>query len=125
MHNPVNAANLHAARHRMAFEELFLLQLKLLLRREVDRAPRDAQDAMGIGIRQLDMMHAGSDALGFTLTPAQDRVLKEVPTSAHSLDLPSSYSTGFISVDVHLHFLIRKLLRAVSCLRLCPLCMHD
>ena len=81
MHNPVNAANLHAARHRMAFEELFLLQLKLLLRREVDRAPRDAQDAKGIGIRQLDMMHAGSDALGFTLTPAQDRVLKEVPTS--------------------------------------------
>lgn len=78
MHNPLEAANLEAAKQRMAFEELFLLQLKLLLRREVDRAPRNEDDAKGIGVRNLGMMIAGSDALGFKLTPAQDRVLKEV-----------------------------------------------
>lgn len=78
MHNPVDAANLEAAKQRMAFEELFLLQLKLLLRREVDRAPRNEEDVKGIGVRQLGMMHAGSEALGFKLTAAQDRVLQEV-----------------------------------------------
>ena len=81
MHKPVDDDNLKAAKHRMAFEELFLLQLKLLLRREVDRAPRNEDDIKGIRISQLDMMHAGSDALGFTLTPAQNRVLSEVGTT--------------------------------------------
>ena len=78
MHKPVDDDSLKAAKHRMAFEELFLLQLKLLLRREVDRAPRNEDDVKGISITQLEMMHAGTDVLGFTLTPAQDRVLTEV-----------------------------------------------
>ena len=78
MHKPGSDANLETAKHRMAFEEFFLLQLKLLLRREVDRTPRSEADVEGIRIRQLDMMQAGTEAMGFTLTPAQDRVLAEV-----------------------------------------------
>lgn len=78
MHRPGSDANLETAKHRMAFEELFLLQLKLLLRREVDRTPRCETDIEGIRLQRLDMMQAGIDAMGFTLTPAQDRVLAEV-----------------------------------------------
>ena len=62
----------------MAFEELLLFQLKLLLRREIDRIPRSEVDLVGTRITKLDMMQAGRDALGFRLTDAQDRVLTEV-----------------------------------------------
>lgn len=78
MHRPTDAANLEAAKRRMAFEELLLLQLKLLLRREIDRTPRSEVDLVGTRITKLDMMQAGRDVLGFRLTGAQDRVLTEV-----------------------------------------------
>ena len=78
MHRPGDAAELEAAKRRMAFEELLLLQLKLLLRREIDRTPRSEVDLVGTRISKLDMMQAGRDALGFRLTDAQDRVLTEV-----------------------------------------------
>lgn len=78
MHNPTDAADLEAAKRRLAFEELLLLQLKLLLRREIERTPRGEADLEGTCIHTLDMMHAGRAALGFALTDAQDRVLTEV-----------------------------------------------
>lgn len=78
IHNPADAPALEAAKRRLAFEELLLLQLKLLLRREIDRTPRGEADLEGTCINQLDMMQAGRAALGFALTGAQDRVLNEV-----------------------------------------------
>ena len=83
IHKPADAAELEAAKRRLAFEELLLLQLKLLLRREIERTPRGEADLEGTCIHQLDMMHAGRAALGFDLTDAQDRVLAEV---IHLLD---------------------------------------
>ena len=78
MHNPADAADLEAAKRRLAFEELLLLQLKLLLRREIERTPRGEADLEGTCIHTLAMMQAGRAALGFALTDAQDRVLTEV-----------------------------------------------
>jgi len=39
IHQPRDWADVEAAKRRLAFEELLLLQLKLLLRREIDRTP--------------------------------------------------------------------------------------
>ena len=81
IHRPTDAADLEASKRRMAFEELLLLQLKLLLRREIERTPRSDADVEGTRISQLSMMQAGRQALRFTLTDAQDRVLTEVCAS--------------------------------------------
>ena len=78
IHQPRDWADVEAAKRRLAFEELLLLQLKLLLRREIDRTPRSEADLLGTRVTQLDMMEAGRDVLGFRLTAAQDRVLTEV-----------------------------------------------
>ena len=78
IHQPRDWADVEAAKRRLAFEELLLLQLKLLLRREIDRTPRSEADLEGTRVTQLGMMEAGRDVLGFTLTAAQDRVLTEV-----------------------------------------------
>lgn len=79
---PRDAADLEAGKRRLAFEELLLLQLKLLLRREIDRTPRSEEDLVGTRIEKLDQMEAGRDALGFKLTAAQDRVLTEVSNTS-------------------------------------------
>ncbi|KAL0044700.1 hypothetical protein WJX82_006055 [Trebouxia sp. C0006] len=78
IHQPRDWADVEAAKRRLAFEELLLLQLKLLLRREIDRTPRSEADLLGTRVTQLDMMEAGRDVLGFRLTAAQDRVLTEI-----------------------------------------------
>lgn len=78
IHQPRDWADVEAAKRRLAFEELLLLQLKLLLRREIDRTPRSEADLVGTRVTQLGMMEAGRDVLGFRLTAAQDRVLTEV-----------------------------------------------
>ncbi len=78
IHQPRDWADVEAAKRRLAFEELLLLQLKLLLRREIDRTPRSEADLEGTRVTQLGMMEAGRDVLGFRLTAAQDRVLTEV-----------------------------------------------
>ena len=78
IHHPADAAALEAAKRRLELEELLQLQLKQLLRREIDRTPRGEADLEGTCINQLKMMQAGRAALGFELTDAQDRVLSEV-----------------------------------------------
>ncbi|DBB02038.1 TPA: hypothetical protein ACH3X1_000615 [Trebouxia sp. C0004] len=78
IHQPRDWADVEAAKRRLAFEELLLLQLKLLLRREINRTPRSEVDLEGTRVTQLDMMEAGRDVLGFGLTAAQDRVLTEI-----------------------------------------------
>ncbi len=78
IHMPKDAAEVEAAKRRLVFEELLLLQLKLLLRREIDRTPRSEVDLVGTRVEKLGMMQAGRNALGFRLTAAQDRVLAEV-----------------------------------------------
>ena len=78
IHAPKDAADIELGRRRLAFEELLLLQLKLLLRRSIEKSPRSEIDLKGIQVNKLKMMEAGKASLGFELTAAQDRVLGEV-----------------------------------------------
>ena len=83
IHQPKDAADVESGRRRLAFEELLLLQLKLLLRRSIEKSPRSEVDLKGTRIEKMTMMNAGKKHLGFDLTRAQDRVLKEVGTASH------------------------------------------
>ncbi|KAK9814524.1 hypothetical protein WJX72_007345 [[Myrmecia] bisecta] len=78
IHAPTTADEAAAARRRLAFEELLLLQLVMVLRREIARTPRNSIDAEGISIGKLDMMQAGRDVLPFSLTPGQEAALSTV-----------------------------------------------
>ncbi len=74
VHFPDNIAAAKEARRRMAFEELFYLELSLALRRSGRRQRADGiifQKANGLISRLLE-------ELSFQLTPAQKRVLHEI-----------------------------------------------
>ncbi len=74
IHFPDDYAALHAARRRLAFEELFYIQVLVLTRRRLTEAEATAprlQDGRGL----VDAFIA---ALPFKLTAAQERVLGEV-----------------------------------------------
>ncbi|KAK9844493.1 hypothetical protein WJX74_003173 [Apatococcus lobatus] len=86
MHEPQDMELQAIARNRLAFEELFLLQLKLLLQREILRAPRNEADLEGICMLSLDCMEEGRRQLPFQLTAAQETALAEV---LEDLALPS------------------------------------
>jgi ATP-dependent DNA helicase RecG len=74
MHRPPSAEQAKAARRRLAYDELLLLQLALAVRRQERREQTKApvlrwSEAIDRRIRAR---------LPFTLTPAQDKVLKDV-----------------------------------------------
>ena len=89
---------MESGRRRLAFEELLLLQLKLLLRRSIEKSPRSEEDLKGIRVEMLTMMNAGKKQLGFDLTRAQDRVLKEVCTESHWVLIPSMQSAKPVKI---------------------------
>jgi ATP-dependent DNA helicase RecG len=74
MHFPTDEASLDRARHRLKFEELFFFELGLAFRKEITQAtePGITFDVHSGMARQL------LDRLGFTLTGAQRRTLKEI-----------------------------------------------
>lgn len=72
-HFPSNSETLRAARARLAYDELFALQIRLAQRRRQAKATREHAELDPAGA--MDELRA---ALPFTLTRAQDRVMNEV-----------------------------------------------
>ncbi len=73
-HYPDSELDKNAARRRLAFDELFLMQLAVLSRKR-------AWQKRGEGIplkAESKLLEAFLGGLPFTLTPAQDKVLKEI-----------------------------------------------
>ena len=73
-HYPDNMGSWEAARRRLAFDELFTLQLAVLARRH-----HQTHDVKGISIKPEDNILKGFfDSLPFTLTDAQQRCVGEI-----------------------------------------------
>ena len=74
IHFPVNQASLDKARYRLKWEELFLLQLSLLKQKYI-------RSRNEVGIKMLRVgspFNACYNALPYSLTDAQKRVIKEI-----------------------------------------------
>ena len=74
VHFPPDWGALERARHRLAFDEFFLIQLGMIQRKQ--RWQHD-QPGLAFGIRQ-DVLDSFIASLPFTLTGAQARVLEEI-----------------------------------------------
>jgi len=73
MHFPDDPGKLAAARHRLAFDEFFLIQLGVLRRR------RESQEAPAVALQVDEMVVQGFlKSLPFSLTGAQDRALGDI-----------------------------------------------
>ena len=73
-HYPADASSLEAARRRLAFDELFLIQIAVLMRRRTWQEQSD-----GVALKpDPGVVEAFRASLPFTLTDAQDRCLGEV-----------------------------------------------
>ncbi|HHV38380.1 MAG TPA: ATP-dependent DNA helicase RecG [Tepidimicrobium sp.] len=79
IHFPKNREEYLAARRRLAFEELLVLQLGLLLIKN-----RRADTRSGIKFPAIDGMNTFIDNLPFELTKAQKRVFKEIEADMKS-----------------------------------------
>lgn len=77
-HAPQRMEDLAAARKRLVFEELFMVQLALLLRRQRLLAARSEVDLQGTCIGGSPLLEAARRSLPFALTEAQERALGEV-----------------------------------------------
>ncbi len=75
IHQPADERTAHKARYRMKFEELLVLQLEILLKRE--QAKRDEK---GFVFEEVGMpfLKFYNELLPFPLTNAQKRVIKEI-----------------------------------------------
>ncbi len=74
IHFPKDAAELEAARRRLVFEELALLQMVMAVRREVTRVEGAGLASTGPG----KLAAVAEEALPFTLTSDQSQALKEI-----------------------------------------------
>lgn len=73
IHRPKSLTDFKEARKRLVFEELFLLQLGLLLIKN-----KNYRENKGISFPKIDRLDEFIDNLPFKLTLAQERVLKEI-----------------------------------------------
>src|SRR5215204_6821641 len=73
VHYPDDESSLQAAKERLAFDDLFLLQLGLVLRKR----ERRAHDGIPIQPNE-DLLRRWSEALPFRLTGPQQSVLAEI-----------------------------------------------
>ena len=76
IHFPTDSSQLQKARERLAFDELFLLQLKVLQKKWYWQKTAEGE-AKEISIKSKNVRHC-IENLTFELTEAQKRVLKEV-----------------------------------------------
>ncbi len=76
IHNPENAKMLAKAKRRIVFEEFLLLQLSLLLRRDLHKKRNSPQ--LSIELSSNSLVRKFLSILPFSLTSAQTRVLKEI-----------------------------------------------
>ena len=74
IHFPKDAAEYEAARQRLVFEELALLQMVMAVRREVARVEGAGLSSAGPG----KLAATAEQALPYTLTPDQQQALKEI-----------------------------------------------
>ena len=76
IHNPENSKTLARAKRRIVFEEFLLLQLSLLLRRDIHKKSNSPQ--LCIEKNSNGLVGKFLNILPFSLTDAQKRVLKEI-----------------------------------------------
>ena len=76
IHNPGNSKTLAKAKRRIVFEEFLLLQLSLLLRRELHKKSDSPQ--LSIELSSSSLVKKFLSILPFSLTDAQKRVLREI-----------------------------------------------
>ncbi len=76
IHNPDSSDSLARARRRLVFEEFLLLQLSLLLKRNIYK--KRGSPLLDIKTTRNSLVSKFLDILPFTLTNAQKRVLREV-----------------------------------------------
>ena len=76
IHNPENSKTLAKAKRRIIFEEFLLLQLSLLLRRDLHKKSNSPQ--LCIELSSNSLVKKFLSILPFSLTNAQKRVLKEI-----------------------------------------------
>jgi len=78
MHRPTGPEHYEACRRRLAFQELLVLQLKLLLQRATLRLPSDNIGIQGVAVTNLSQTELVRRALPYELTGAQDRALNTI-----------------------------------------------
>ncbi|KAH7620587.1 hypothetical protein Ndes2526B_g04506 [Nannochloris sp. 'desiccata'] len=78
MHRPTGPEHYEACRRRLAFQELLVLQLKLLLQRATLRLPSNKNGIQGVAVTNLSQTELVRRALRFELTGAQDRALNTI-----------------------------------------------
>lgn len=78
IHFPSTSEQAEKARRRLVFEELFLLQTALMLRRHQLQTPKNNVDAKGIKVATSDLLDRALENLPYALTSAQSRVLDEI-----------------------------------------------
>lgn len=84
IHFPESQELLEQARFSLIFEELFLIQLKLVRLREQNSANHSA---LALKIKEKGLVHQFIDSLPFELTGAQKRAVNEILTDLNS-DIP-------------------------------------
>lgn len=78
MHRPVHARHVERARRRFAFQELLVLQLKLLARRARERPASGEADMAGNPVTDHRLVELGKRSLPYVLTRAQQRALAHI-----------------------------------------------
>jgi ATP-dependent DNA helicase RecG len=78
IHFPATSEDAEKARKRLVFQELYLLQSALMLRRYQLQTPRNNVDAKGISVSGSALLERAVVNLPYQLTSAQERVLGEV-----------------------------------------------
>lgn len=78
MHSPKSPEEYELARQRLAFQELLVVQLKLLLQRANLRLPTSEADQQGVRATDLSLVNLVRQALPYELTGAQDRALEAI-----------------------------------------------
>ncbi|MGI9604937.1 MAG: ATP-dependent DNA helicase RecG [Acidimicrobiales bacterium] len=79
IHEPDQMADVTEARRRLVFDELFAIQLELVMRQRERLATEVGVDHNGTGALTLKLV----DSLGFPLTDAQERVIDEITDDMH------------------------------------------
>jgi len=78
IHFPSTLEEANQARRSLVFQELFLLQTALMLRRYQLQTPQNNVDAKGIRVGTSGLLEHACKSLPYDLTSAQSRVLEEV-----------------------------------------------
>lgn len=79
IHQPESMASVAEARRRLVFDELFSIQLELLMQQRIRQQTQVGVDHAPTGVLTSQML----DSFGFPLTVAQQRVIAEITEDMH------------------------------------------